>query len=175
LNSRKDQLDAFNRLLDIMDDLREKCPWDQKQTFESLRHLTIEETYELSEAILSNELNEIKNELLDNRFEILDIWKDHIFIYDIENYKNRFVNTSINYCDGITPYTPKFTSLNNKKLSLWDRLIVNTTDVHKILKEIEDQVEDTCCAVTMDPEDIKDLITKLRKAIHEYSKGNNIK
>ena len=57
---------------------------------------------------------------------------------NIENYKNRFVNTSINYCDGITPYTPKFTSLNNKKLSLWDRLIVNTTDVHKILKEIED-------------------------------------
>ena len=57
---------------------------------------------------------------------------------NIENYKNRFVNTSINYCDGITPYTPKFTSLNNKKLSLWDRLMVNTTDVHKILKEIED-------------------------------------
>lgn len=48
-----------------MDDLREKCPWDKKQTFESLRHLTIEETYELTDAILENDLNEIKNELGD--------------------------------------------------------------------------------------------------------------
>ena len=65
MNSRKQQLAAFNRLLDIMDDLREKCPWDKKQTLESLRHLTIEETYELADAILENELNEIKNELWD--------------------------------------------------------------------------------------------------------------
>ena len=46
-------------------------------------------------------------------------------------------------------------------------------EVYAILKELEDHVEDTCCAVTMDPEDVKDLITKLRKAIHEYDKGNN--
>jgi XTP/dITP diphosphohydrolase len=65
MNSRKDQLAAFNRLLDIMDDLREKCPWDQKQTLESLRHLTIEETYELADAILENDLHEIKKELGD--------------------------------------------------------------------------------------------------------------
>ena len=65
MNSRKQQLVAFNRLLDIMDDLREKCPWDKKQTLESLRHLTIEETYELADAILENDLNEIKNELGD--------------------------------------------------------------------------------------------------------------
>ena len=65
MNSRKDQLAAFNRLLDIMDDLREKCPWDKKQTLESLRHLTIEETYELADAILENDLPEIKKELGD--------------------------------------------------------------------------------------------------------------
>ena len=65
MNSRKQQLAAFNRLLDIMDDLREKCPWDKKQTLESLRHLTIEETYELADAILEDNLNEIKNELGD--------------------------------------------------------------------------------------------------------------
>ena len=53
MHSRKAQLAAFNRLLDIMDDLREKCPWDKKQTLESLRHLTIEETYELGDAILT--------------------------------------------------------------------------------------------------------------------------
>lgn len=65
MNTRADQLKAFNRLLDIMDDLREKCPWDKKQTMESLRHLTIEETYELGDAILDNDLEEVKKELGD--------------------------------------------------------------------------------------------------------------
>ena len=65
MNTRKQQLEAFNRLLDIMDELREKCPWDQKQTLQSLRHLTIEETYELADAILDNDLDEIKKELGD--------------------------------------------------------------------------------------------------------------
>lgn len=64
-NTRPNQLEAFNRLLDIMDDLREKCPWDKKQTLESLRHLTIEETYELGDAILDQDLNEVKKELGD--------------------------------------------------------------------------------------------------------------
>mgnify|MGYP000569049065 CR=1 FL=1 len=57
MNSRKEQLKAFERLLNIMDDLREKCPWDKKQTLESLRHLTIEETYELADAILDRIFN----------------------------------------------------------------------------------------------------------------------
>ncbi|PQJ23143.1 nucleoside triphosphate pyrophosphohydrolase [Tenacibaculum sp. SG-28] len=65
MNSRAEQLKSFERLLDIMDDLREKCPWDKKQTLESLRHLTIEETYELADAILDKNTDEIKNELGD--------------------------------------------------------------------------------------------------------------
>ncbi len=65
MNSREDQLQAFDRLLTIMDELREQCPWDKKQTFQSLRHLTIEETYELGDAILDNNLEEIKKELGD--------------------------------------------------------------------------------------------------------------
>ena len=65
MHSKKEKLEAFGRLLDIMDELREKCPWDKKQTMESLRHLTIEETYELSDAILSGNSNEIKKELGD--------------------------------------------------------------------------------------------------------------
>ena len=65
MNSRKEQLAAIDRLLTIMDELREQCPWDRKQTFESLRHLTIEETYELGDAILERNLEEIKNELGD--------------------------------------------------------------------------------------------------------------
>ncbi|MDO6437685.1 nucleoside triphosphate pyrophosphohydrolase [Cyclobacterium sp. 1_MG-2023] len=62
---RKEQLAAFDKLLTIMDELREKCPWDRKQTIESLRHLTIEETFELSDAILNNDLEEISKELGD--------------------------------------------------------------------------------------------------------------
>lgn len=65
MNNRAAQLNSINRLLDIMDDLRAGCPWDKKQTFESLRHLTIEETYELGDAILDNDLGEIKKELGD--------------------------------------------------------------------------------------------------------------
>ncbi len=65
MNTRKDQLQAFDRLLTIMDELREQCPWDRKQTMESLRHLTIEETYELGDAILENDLEEVKKELGD--------------------------------------------------------------------------------------------------------------
>jgi XTP/dITP diphosphohydrolase len=59
------RLEAFERLLNIMDELREKCPWDQKQTIESLRNLTIEETYELADAITSGDLQQIKGELGD--------------------------------------------------------------------------------------------------------------
>ena len=63
--NRKAKLEAFDRLLTVMDELRENCPWDKKQTLESLRYLTIEETYELSDAILENDLNEVKKELGD--------------------------------------------------------------------------------------------------------------
>lgn len=65
MHTREEKLAAFGRLLDIMDDLREKCPWDKKQTLESLRHLTIEETYELGEAILEGNLDEVKKEVGD--------------------------------------------------------------------------------------------------------------
>jgi XTP/dITP diphosphohydrolase len=93
MNSKASKLEAFGRLLDVMDELREKCPWDQKQTFETLRHLTIEETYELGDAILNKDLNEIKKELGDlllhivfyaklgsekNAFDIADVTNDII-------------------------------------------------------------------------------------------------
>lgn len=63
--SREEQLAAFGRLLDVMDELREKCPWDKKQTIQSLRYLTIEETFELSDAIVEEDMQEIKKELGD--------------------------------------------------------------------------------------------------------------
>lgn len=88
MTQREKQLEAFGELLDIMDELREKCPWDKKQTMNSLRHLTIEETYELGDAILDEDLQEIRKELGDlllhivfyakigsesNSFDILDV------------------------------------------------------------------------------------------------------
>jgi len=65
MHSKKEKLEALERLLDIMDDLRTGCPWDRKQTFDSLRHLTIEEVYELADAILEKNPEEIKKELGD--------------------------------------------------------------------------------------------------------------
>jgi XTP/dITP diphosphohydrolase len=80
---RKEQLMAFNRLLTIMDELREQCPWDKKQTIDSLRHLTIEETYELSDAIIEGDLPEIKK-------EIGDIMLHMVFYSKIASETNTF-------------------------------------------------------------------------------------
>ena len=86
------KLEAFARLLKIMDELREKCPWDQKQTFQSLRNLTIEETYELADAILIEDLDEIKE-------EIGDIMLHMVFYAKIAEEKKAFnIADAINSC-----------------------------------------------------------------------------
>jgi XTP/dITP diphosphohydrolase len=87
---RPQKLEAFDRLLTIMDELRENCPWDRKQTLNSLRHLTIEETYELSDAILENNLDEIKKELGDIMLHMVFYARiasetDHFHIGDVLN------------------------------------------------------------------------------------------
>lgn len=73
MNKREEQLQSLDRLLTIMDELREKCPWDRKQTFKSLKHLTIEEVYELGDAISEENYDEVKKELGDLLL--------HIFFY----------------------------------------------------------------------------------------------
>ncbi|QIG89136.1 nucleoside triphosphate pyrophosphohydrolase [Chryseobacterium sp. POL2] len=83
MNTKQEKMEAFGRLLDIMDDLREKCPWDKKQTFETLRHLTLEETYELSDALLTEDLQEIKKELGDVLLHL-------VFYSKIGSEKNSF-------------------------------------------------------------------------------------
>jgi len=83
-----EKLQAFERLLNIMDELRVKCPWDQKQTIESLRHLTIEETYELAEAIIENDFTEIKKELGDVLLHI-------VFYAKIASETNEFDITDV--------------------------------------------------------------------------------
>ena len=81
------RLQAFERLLNIMDDLREQCPWDKKQTLESLRHLTIEETYELADAIIDNDLEALKG-------EIGDLFLHMVFYCKIGSEKGAFDVTS---------------------------------------------------------------------------------
>ena len=92
MTKRDLQLKAFSKLLDVMDDLREQCPWDRKQTLETLRALTIEETYELSDAILENDLSEIRKELGDILLHI-------VFYAKIGEEKGAFDIASV--CDGI--------------------------------------------------------------------------
>jgi XTP/dITP diphosphohydrolase len=84
------RLIAFERLLTIMDDLREKCPWDKKQTFESLRTLTIEETYELADAIANNDLNAIEGEIGDLFLHLVFYCKlgDEIKAFTVESVLN---------------------------------------------------------------------------------------
>ncbi|WP_299395468.1 nucleoside triphosphate pyrophosphohydrolase [uncultured Gelidibacter sp.] len=83
MTRRQEQLQAFDRLLTTMDELREQCPWDKKQTMESLRHLTIEEVYELGDAILDKDLDEVKKELGDVLLHI-------VFYSRIGNETNSF-------------------------------------------------------------------------------------
>lgn len=96
-----ERLKAFERLLDTMDELREKCPWDKKQTLESLRHLTIEETYELTDAILDNDLQELKG-------EIGDVMMHMVFYSKIASEKNAFDITDVlnGICDKLVHRHP---------------------------------------------------------------------
>lgn len=84
----KNPADAFNRLLNVLDTLRTQCPWDKKQTMETLRHLTIEETYELSDAILEGDIKEIKKELGDLMMHL-------VFYARIATEQNNFTITDV--------------------------------------------------------------------------------
>ncbi len=92
-----ERLVAFKRLLDIMDDLREKCPWDKKQTFESLRHLTIEETYELADAILDKDLKEVEGEIGDLFLHMVFYSKlgSEVGAFDVTSVLNRICDKLI--------------------------------------------------------------------------------
>lgn len=98
MNTRANQLKAFDRLLTIMGELRAECPWDKKQTMESLRHLTIEETYELGDAILDNNLEEVKKELGDLLLHIVFYSKigSETHDFDIADVANGICDKLIN-------------------------------------------------------------------------------
>ncbi len=118
-----EKLKAFGRLLDIMDDLREKCPWDRKQTMESLRNLTIEETYELADAILDNDPKEIKE-------EIGDLLLHMVFYSKIGEEKGEF-----NIADALNGICEKL--INRHPHIYGDVNVENEEDVKKNWEEIK--------------------------------------
>lgn len=97
MNNKEEKIHAFGRLLDVMDELRIKCPWDREQTFESLRNLTIEETYELADAISEGSINEIRNELGDLLLHIVFYSKiaSESGEFDIKEVSDTIVNKLI--------------------------------------------------------------------------------
>jgi XTP/dITP diphosphohydrolase len=106
----EEKLKAFERLLNIMDELRAKCPWDMKQTMESLRYLTIEETYELSEAIVEGDLEEIRKELGDVMLHL-------VFYAKIGEEKNAF---------GMAEVLMAIKGLSFRWLCLWIAFAINS-------------------------------------------------
>ena len=149
---------SFNRLLEIMNRLRNECPWDKQQTMESLRHLTIEETYELSEAILSNEINEIKNELGDLLLHI-------VFYSKIASEKKHFdINDVINgICDKLIHRHPHIYS---------DVKLDNVEEVKKNW-EIMKKNEHNRGALSGVPKSLPSLIKAMR--IQEKASGMGFK
>ena len=125
----EDKLKAFERLLIIMDELRAGCPWDREQTMESLRHLTIEEVYELSDAILENDLQEIKKELGDlmlhivfyakigsekKAFDIKDVL-DHISDKLVHRHPHIYSDTNVSGVDDVKNNWEKLKLKEGKK------------------------------------------------------------
>lgn len=130
-SDRTQALQAFERLLDIMDDLREKCPWDREQTLESIRPLTIEETYELSEGILDGDLELVKKELGDLLLHI-------VFYAKIGSEKNSFDITDVmnSLCDKLIYRHPHIygdvkVSGANQVLENWEQLKTKEKDGNK--------------------------------------------
>ena len=148
MNSLYDKLKAFERTLTIMDDLRAKCPWDKKQTLESLRHLTIEETYELSEAIVNKDLPELQKELGDVLLHI-------IFYAKIASETNHFDIADV---------------LN----SLCEKLIVRHPHIYgNIVAETEEQVKENWEQIKL-KEGNKSVLSGVSKGIPSLVKAYRI-
>ena len=184
MNNREAQLTAFNRLLDIMDDLREKCPWDKKQTFETLRHLTIEETYELGDAILENNLNEIKKELGDLLLHI-------VFYAKIGSEKNAFdiADVAHGICDKLVERHPHIygdvevadeeeVKQNWEKLKLKEGKTSVLEGVPKSLPAMvkANRIQDKVAGVGFDWEHPEQVFEKLKEELdelqHEVNENN---
>ncbi len=186
MNTRTQQLDAFNRLLDIMDELREKCPWDKKQTLESLRHLTIEETYELADAILNNDLPEVKNELGDLLLHIIFYAKigSEKKAFDIADVANAISDKLIyrhpHIYGDVTVKNEKDVERNWEKLKLKEGRKSVLEGVPKNLPALvkANRIQDKVAGVGFDweePEQVWEKVQEELAELNEEIKNNNQK
>lgn len=182
MHTREEQLAAFGRLLDIMDDLREKCPWDRKQTFDSLRQNTIEETYELATAISRHDMNEISKELGDVLLHVVFYAKmgSETNDFDIADVCNRL-------CDKLIFRHPHVYGANSQKLTanspdevshLWEQVKLKEKGGNKtVLGGIPDslpslvkayRIQDKVANVGFDWEKREDVWAKVKEEIAEF-------
>ena len=177
-HSREEQLKAFGRLLDIMDDLREKCPWDRKQTFDSLRQNTIEETFELATAISRHDMNEISKELGDVLLHVVFYAKmgSETGDFDIADVCNRL-------CDKLIFRHPHVygdeAAKNAEEVShLWEQVKLKEKGGNKtVLGGIPDslpslvkayRIQDKVANVGFDWEKREDVWAKVKEEIAEF-------
>lgn len=175
MNSRQDQLKAIDRLLTIMDELREQCPWDRKQTMQSLRHLTIEETYELGDAILDNDLQEVKKELGDVLLHIVFYSKigSETNDFDIADVANEICEKLISrhphiYGD-IKVKNEEDVKRNWEQLKLKEGKESVLEGVPKSLPALvkASRIQDKVAGVGFDWEDPKQVFEKLKEELEE--------
>jgi MazG family protein len=180
--NRQQKLQAFDRLLTIMDELRENCPWDKKQTLESLRHLTIEETYELSDAILEADVNEIKK-------EIGDLMLHLVFYARIASETNAFDIADVlnSICDKLIQRHPHIYGdvvANDEETvkANWEKLKLkhgNTSVLEGVPKTLPAMVkairiQDKARGVGFDWEKKEQVWEKVEEEMHEFKREFNV-
>ncbi len=173
--SNQSAQEAFGRLIDIMDELRLKCPWDQKQTIESLRHLTIEETYELADAILDHDMNDIRKELGDILLHV-------VFYAKIASETNDFTLTEVinGICEKLIfrhPHVFSDVSVNNAEdvKTNWENLKIkegNKSILAGVPKSLPAmvkalRVQDKVRAVGFDWEECEQVWDKIEEELDE--------
>jgi XTP/dITP diphosphohydrolase len=178
MNNRQQQLAAFDRLLTVMDELREKCPWDRKQTFESLRQNTIEETYELASALIQNDMNEIAKELGDVLLHV-------VFYAKIGSEKGAFDIADVcnKICDKLIfrhPHVYGEQAAKNAEdvCKLWEQVKLKEKDGNKtVLGGLPDslpalvkayRMQDKVANVGFDWEKREDVWAKVKEEIAEF-------
>lgn len=178
MHTREEQLAAFDRLLTVMDELREKCPWDKKQTFESLRQNTIEETYELASALIQKDMNEIAKELGDVLLHVVFYAKiaSETGDFDMADVCNKI-------CDKLIfrhPHVYGEYAANNAKevCEMWEQVKLKEKDGNKtVLGGIPEalpalvkayRIQDKVANVGFDWEKREDVWAKVKEEIAEF-------
>ena len=178
MHTREQQLAAFDRLLTVMDELREKCPWDRKQTFESLRQNTIEETYELATALIQNDMNEISKELGDVLLHVVFYAKigSELGAFDMADVCNKICDKLIFRHPHV--YGEQAAKNAEEVCKLWEQVKLKEKDGNKtVLGGLPDslpalvkayRMQDKVANVGFDWEKREDVWAKVKEEIAEF-------